>query len=208
MNSYIILAAGIGRNMKGVGCKSLLKINGSYLIDIQISTILKNDEKADIIIVGGFEYQKLLNHIGNSKRDIRIVYNHQFDTTGQSESLKIGINCCRKSNLTVIHGDILFKDNSICFPNKKNSWMTISDKVNNNAVGTIIQDGLIENISYGIDNKWGQIVYFPESKFQEVKRIINSTKGNRLTYEIINKLNFDIYAHCDDSVEIDRNTYK
>jgi choline kinase len=206
MNSYIILAAGIGRNMKGVGCRSLIPITTqSNLIDEQIRSILKNDKNADIIVVAGFESQKLINYILNKTYDIRVVLNSNYATTSQVESLKLGINSCRRSSITIIHGDILFNENSIDFPDKKKSWITISDKSKSSAVGTVIVNGIVKNMSYGLENKWGQIAHFPKSKFDEIKSLANSIKTNRLTYEFINKLDFEIYPHCDESLEINRN---
>lgn len=206
MNSYIILAAGIGRNMKGVGCKSLIPITTqSNLIDEQIKGILKQDKNADIIVVAGFDSQKLINHLLKKTYDIRVVLNANFATTSQMESLKIGINSSRRSSLTIIHGDILFTDTSLDFPDKKKSWITISDKSKSSGVGAVICEGMVKNMSYGLENKWGQIAHFPKSKFDEIKTLANSIKTNRLTYEFINKLNFEIYPHCDESVEINRN---
>ena len=204
MSSYIILSAGIGRNMKGAGCKSLIQIGSVCLIDKQISTILKYDKEADIIIVGGFEYQKLVNYIHSKKYNVRIVLNSNFATTSQAESLKIGINSCKKSAVYIIHGDIYFDINSLNFPDNKKAWITISDKMGEQSVGTVIREGLIKNMCYGLENKWGQIAFFPEKNFDTIRDSINNIRSNRLTYEFINNLPIDIFSHCDESIEINR----
>lgn len=206
MNSYIILSAGIGRNTKGEGNKSLFSISRTdRLIDRQIKNILSNDKTADIILVGGFEYDKVISYLIGKSYNIRTVCNYQYLVTSQSESLKIGINAAKESNVTVIHGDISFSPESIKFSDKKRAWINISDNMKSSSVGTVIQDGVVRNMSFGLDNKWGQIFFLPKSKFLEIKKKVNTVRTNRMTYEIINSLNIDLYPHFDDSKEIGKN---
>ena len=68
----IIPSAGIGRRMKSYGCKSLLNIRDKKLIDIQVENIRNVFPTNEIILVTGFDSDRLIN---NSPTDIIKIEN-------------------------------------------------------------------------------------------------------------------------------------
>ena len=60
--NVIIPPAGVGRRMKSYGCKSLLTINNEKLIDIQLKHITNVFEKHEVILITGFDSDRLINH--------------------------------------------------------------------------------------------------------------------------------------------------
>ena len=69
----IIPSAGIGRRMKSYGCKSLLNIRDKKLIDIQVENIRNVFPTNEIILVTGFDSDRLIN---NSPTDIIKIENY------------------------------------------------------------------------------------------------------------------------------------
>ena len=63
----IIPSAGIGKRMKSYGCKSLLNIKNDKLIDIQLKTINSVIPNKEVILITGFDSDRLM---ANSPKDI------------------------------------------------------------------------------------------------------------------------------------------
>ena len=57
----IVPSAGVGRRMKSYGCKSLLNIQGKKLIDIQVKAIEDCIPEHEIILIAGFDAERLMN---------------------------------------------------------------------------------------------------------------------------------------------------
>ena len=58
----IIPSAGIGRRMKSYGCKSLLSIKDKRLIDIPLEYINSRFVRNEIILITGFDSERLMNY--------------------------------------------------------------------------------------------------------------------------------------------------
>lgn len=184
MTTYILLSAGIGRSMKTKGNRSLLEYDGISVLSHQIRTITYSDNNADICIVLGFQSQKVTKRI--LSEDIRIIYNHEYETNNQADSLRLAINAIRTTDVFVIHGDIIFNENAI--KKTKMSHVVLDTKPSKRKMGLCYNRTLI-NMSYGLEETWGQIVYFNKNDFTILKRILNSVKPNKTTAEIINLMN-------------------
>ncbi len=188
MSSYILLTATCGRAMQIKGVRSLLAIDSGLIIDHQIKTILEHDNKADITFVTGVGHDKIVKHILDKKYDIRIVYNHEYRTNSQTDSLRLAINAIRASPVYIIHGDIIFTKDSLKVRKSKSTLMIDKEISEEKSVGVSHSDGIALNLSYGLKEKWAQIAYIASADFDECKRCINSFKNNRLTFEFLNLL--------------------
>ena len=74
----IILAAGMGKRLKDLtqnNTKCMIKVNGVSLIDRMLHQIEKKSFSR-IIIVVGYEGQKLINYIDSLNIKTPIIYNH------------------------------------------------------------------------------------------------------------------------------------
>jgi|688.fasta_scaffold344974_3 bifunctional N-acetylglucosamine-1-phosphate-uridyltransferase/glucosamine-1-phosphate-acetyltransferase GlmU-like protein len=184
MTAYLLLSAGIGRSMKTKGAKSLLEYDGISVLQHQIRTIRSSDDKADICIVVGFQCNKVVK--AALQESVRIVYNHKYESTGQSESIKIGLNSTNKTDIFVIHGDVVF--NSAAIKKTKISHVVLENSTDKRKVGLCHNSLSLVGMSYGIDNKWGQIAYFNSKDFSTLKDLANTCKSNMSTYELINEM--------------------
>ena len=186
MSTYILLSAGSGRSMQTRGSKALLSYDGVTILDHQIKTIYAFDKRADILVVTGIGHEKILKHIGKKKYDIRLVVNHNYKVTSQTESLRLAMNAIRKDSVYFIHGDIIFNEASLQAGSK--SSVAISPNEDKKSVGVSHNSGEVINLSYGLPDKWAQIAYIHKKDFTEARCIINSFKNNKSTFEYVNML--------------------
>jgi choline kinase len=186
MSTYILLSAGSGRAMQSKGARSLLTYNGLAVIDHQIATIQKFDKKADIVVVTGVGHEKIIKHIGKKDYDVRILFNYNYKLTSQTESLRLAFNAIRRDSVYIIHGDIIFNGAALCSGSKSHVVMSSGD--DKKSVGVLSDSDGVVRLSYGLQEKWGQIAYLSKKDFQIARDTINSFKNNKMTFEYINML--------------------
>lgn len=161
----IILAAGMGRRLKSVTkdkTKCMITVNGTMLIDRMLGQLdeLNLDR---IIIVVGYQSDKLINHIStlNIKTDIEYVFNDIYDKTNNIYSLFLAKHYLENSDCLILEADLIFDDGilenlvndehpNLALVAKFESWMdgtvvTIDD--NNNIINFYSKDQFsFENI--------------------------------------------------------------
>ena len=186
-NTFIILSAGTGRRTKNYGNKSLIPYGNKRIIDHQVETIKSAyGANTDIILVTGYMSDKVIRDV----QGLRLVENPFFDSTHIVESMRKGINISLESNVFFIHGDLIFSQSfikplsqdNICVPIDKNS------RLDKTAVGVITDSEYVQNFSYGLPDKWSQIVFFPKSVFNHIKTKLNTADNNISSFEFMNEL--------------------
>ena len=134
----IILAAGMGRRLGELTSehtKCMVSVNGKTLIDrmlTQLSALKLNR----VIIVIGYEGQKLKKHIGNRYEYLNIQYveNPVYDKTNNIYSLKLATDYLEQDDTLLLESDLIFDDKLLDlivnepYPNlalvaKYQSWM-------------------------------------------------------------------------------------
>lgn len=111
----IILAAGMGRRLGDLtkdNTKCMLKVNGICLIDRFILQLSKCN-LSRLIIVVGYEGQKLIDYIGHRYDDIlRIEYilNPVYDKTNNIYSLALAKDEMCKDDTLLLESDLIFDD--------------------------------------------------------------------------------------------------
>lgn len=135
----IILAAGMGRRLGDLtknNTKCMVSVNGTTLIDRlldQLSKLFLNR----VVIVIGYEGEKLKEHIGNryeSKLNIEYISNPIFDKTNNIYSLALAKEELQQDDTLLIESDLIFDDRLFeliltdSYPNlalvaKYESWM-------------------------------------------------------------------------------------
>lgn len=150
----VILAAGQGRRMRSFGSKSLLPIKNTTLINYQISTIKNIMPNADIVVVLGYEIDKIYKQLPTF---VRVVENDKYETTTSTRSAFIGIRACSNSNVLVINGDMCFNDKlfEICI-NESSILIDRSGAIASNKLGVVVDNGYVSCFNFDIDVKWGQ----------------------------------------------------
>ena len=134
----IILAAGMGRRLADLtrnNTKCMIEVNGVKLID-RLLTQLSTLELNRVILVIGYEGDKLRKYIGTDYKGLRVEYieNPIYDKTNNIYSLSIASKQLQQDDTLLIESDLIFEDSLFplildCpFPNvalvdKYESWM-------------------------------------------------------------------------------------
>ena len=172
MTTYVLLSAGIGRSMKARGAKSLLKFDNMTVLDYQIKTIKESDPYGEICVVVGFQADKIIKRYVDT--NIRFIHNYNYDKTHQCESIKLAINSISQDNVYIIHGDVIFNHRAL-------SWRHATHVVADNnsdkrKMGLCGNGNILANMAYGLEEKWGQILFIEHRDFSLARSLINHTK--------------------------------
>jgi len=184
----IIPSAGIGRRMKSYGCKSLLHIKNEKLIDIQIKNIKDTIPNNDIILITGFDSERLIN---NSPKDIIKIENEKYYENNVVKSINIGLRATKNNNhVLILFGDILLNDKTLEKIDFSKSCIIISNNMEDGEVGCNINtNGCLEYMMFDLPNKWGHIIYLTNKELVLFKKIIsNKFTDKKFCFEIINEV--------------------
>jgi CTP:phosphocholine cytidylyltransferase-like protein len=200
MTTYVLLSAGIGRSMKARGAKSLLKFDNMTVLDYQIKTIKEVDPTADICVVVGFQAEKIIKRYADTS--IRFIQNANYEKTHQCESIKLAINATNADNVFIIHGDVIFNKSAIS--RQDATYVVADNNSDKRKMGLCGNADVLANMAYGLEEKWGQILFIQRKDFPLVRSLINNTKPIKATFEFINTLNskIDIKIHRGDDIKI------
>lgn len=184
----IIPSAGIGRRMKSYGCKSLLYVKNEKLIDIQIKSIKENIPNNDIILITGFDSERLIN---NSPKDIIKIENEKYYENNVVKSINIGLRATKNNNhILILFGDILLNNKALEAIDFSRSCIIISNHMHEGEVGCNINDnGYLEYMMFDLPNKWGHIIYLTNKELMLFKKIAsNKISEKKFCFEIINDI--------------------
>ena len=145
-----------------------------FLIDIQIKTIRKKYKNSEIIIISGFEHNRLIEHIKFKKyENIRIAENKNYKNSNTLDGWKFALNIALKCDTYIIHADRIFDIS--CINMNKNTYVVSHniDKSNYN-LGILVSENKLVNMSYGLPNVWSEIFFISEHDFDKTRDVINS----------------------------------
>ncbi|MCR5660251.1 MAG: aminotransferase class I/II-fold pyridoxal phosphate-dependent enzyme [Bacteroidales bacterium] len=134
----IILAAGMGKRLGEYtkhNTKCMVEVNGIPLIDRMLDQLIKLHLNRVVVVVG-YEGQKLMDHLGHQWKELQIEYviNPIFDKTNNIYSLALAKQHLQEDDTLLLESDLIF-DSKILdlllnepFPNvalvaKYESWM-------------------------------------------------------------------------------------
>jgi len=178
--TVIIIASNPGYRMKSFGPKCLLKDKkGVSILEHQISTVKTFYPDCDIIIVGGFECDKI-SRLRPSYT--RVVENQLYEELNDVEDVRLALNNTMGSNAIVIYGDVFFSQNVLNYL-KNDSCILVdnSDRMLISDVGCTIVDNHLSMMSLSLeDNKWAKIASFTGKEFKLLKQFVNDRENSRM----------------------------
>ena len=175
----IILAAGMGKRLKELtqnNTKCMVKVNGVALIDRMLHQI-ERQHLSRIIIVVGYEGQKLIDYIGMLDIQTPIVYinNPIYDKTNNIYSLALAKDWLVKDDTLLFESDLIFEDSVldalVCDPRET---LALVDKYESWMDGTCVKLGDDDSIDAFVPGK--------KFKFNEIKdyyKTVNLYKFSR-----------------------------
>ena len=184
----IIPSAGIGRRMKSYGCKSLLNIRDKKLIDIQVENIRNVFPTNEIILVTGFDSDRLIN---NSPTDIIKIENERYYDNNVIRSISIGMHATKDNDhILIVLGDLLFNTEALSEIDINQSSIIISNDMDEGEVGCNMNGkGYLEYMMFDLPNKWGHILYLTSKELTSFKRLLlNKYNDKKFCFEIVNQV--------------------
>ena len=110
----IILAAGMGKRLGDLtrnNTKCMVKVNGVPLIDRALTQQLSRLDLSRVILVIGYEGDKLRAHVGESYKGLKITYieNPVYDKTNNIYSLSLAKKELQEDDTLLIESDLIFE---------------------------------------------------------------------------------------------------
>ena len=187
--TVVIPVAGMGHRMKSYGPKCLLQANQKEtILEKTISNIKREYPLSDIIVVAGFESNKVINSLPHY---VRIVENLNFEETNIVESIRLGINASANKRLLIVYGDLIFNVYSIRDVANNGTCVIVDSKsrFKDDEVGVTIVKEKVTTFAYGLEKKWSQIAYFEGEDFDMLKKLCSNKKRSRLyPFELFNMM--------------------
>ena len=161
----IILAAGMGKRLKELtqnNTKCMVKVNGITLIDRMLHQI-ERQHLSRIIIVVGYEGQKLIDYISTLEIQTPIVYinNPIYDKTNNIYSLALAKDWLCKDDTLLFESDLIFEDSVLeALMNDPRETLALVDKYESWMDGTCVKladDDSIEAFVPGKKFKFNEI---------------------------------------------------
>lgn len=175
----IILAAGMGKRLKELtqnNTKCMVKVNGVSLIDRMLHQI-EMQHLSRIIIVVGYEGQKLIDYIGKLDIQTPIIYinNPIYDKTNNIYSLALAKDWLVKDDTLLFESDLIFEDSVLeALVSDPRETLVLVDKYESWMDGTCVNLGEDDSIEAFVPGK--------KFKFDEIKdyyKTVNLYKFSR-----------------------------
>lgn len=161
----------MGNRMSTYGPKSLLTLDGhTTLIERQINIIRRTFRKCEIILVVGFQAQKVMN---NTPDNIVKIENEHHKDTNVVRSIGMGLRAATTDRVLVVYGDLVFNEEALQAPMNKESVLLYDSQgdMKDREVGCTFGKNHVQQIFYELPNKWAQITYFTGDELELLKRV-------------------------------------
>lgn len=184
----IILGADICYGMKSYGPQSLLKINNKTIIEHQLNIINQVFPKSDVILVAGFGINKIVK---KCPENVRIIENPFFDTTNETEQLRLAFNCSLSDSTIILTDGVVFNRRTMEQLDDSNTCVLYDSKnqLNDNDVGINVVDNCAKAFVFESPKKWCHITHLAPQEYRIVKNMCNNKENSKLFFfEILNKV--------------------
>ncbi len=175
----IILAAGMGKRLKELtqnNTKCMVKVNGVTLIDRMLHQIEKK-ELSRIIIVVGYEGQKLIDYIGTLgiQTPIEFIENPVYDKTNNIYSLALAKEWLVQEDTLLFESDLIFEDAVLdAILSDPRETLALVDKYESWMDGTCVKLGDDDSIEAFVPGK-----QFKFSEIRDYYKTVNIYKFSR-----------------------------
>lgn len=175
----VILAAGMGKRLKELtqdNTKCMVEVNGVTLIDRMLHQIDKQ-HLSRIIIVIGYQGQKLIDYIATLQINTPIIYvnNPIYDKTNNIYSLALAKDWLYKDDTLLFESDLIFEDSVIeALVNDPRDTLALVDKYESWMDGTCVKLAADDSIAAFVPGK--------QFQFNEIKdyyKTVNIYKFSR-----------------------------
>lgn len=174
--SFIIITPMLGYKK---GCKKFTDIEN---LQKTIEKIRNSFTSPDIVVVTGIYNKEYLK----AKSNFRIIENQLPFDTGEIEQIRIALNNIINKKIIILKQECKFNCDLIKKGIKSYKKFVITGENNENP-GMIIQDNLVNNISFGLKNSFGDMLYINNQ--EEIMDFIEKPHNrNKKLHELVNYL--------------------
>lgn len=191
MESCIILSAGCGMRRKYTYPESLFPIRDQLLIDHQISSIRRYNKKCQIILVTGFKSKEVIDYVHKKYKDLILIENTNYKKTTSVESLRLAMNIVVKGDVFFTYGNNLFNNYIFNFQDRNGPILIKKNERTKKSynLGIIEQNGVLTNITYGVEQEWAETMFVPERLCFDFKQALKEIKHHEDMSHLINNFN-------------------
>jgi choline kinase len=151
------------------------------LIERQIKIISDNYQNSEIIIVSGFEHDKVVNYLSAlDYPNVRVAENKNYKSSDIFDGWRFALNIALNQDTYIIHGDRLFKESYIKDRTRTTHTFVHDVDKNNYYLGLLYSNGYFINMSYGLPNVWSEVFFISKSDFTTAKNIANEYKKRKI----------------------------
>lgn len=183
--SVIILASRFRLRMKLHGiCCNYKSYDGVFLLDHQVKTIRSVYPNADIVVVTGYETDK----IAKRRNGFRIVENQLYGDTNEVEDVRLGLNNVIYDNVLVINGDVWFNSAAITTPIFSSVVFDSLNQLKNYDVGLTIFEEKATILAFNLNRVWANLTLFCSNELRLLQSLCTRINGRKFLFEIINDI--------------------
>jgi len=192
--TIVLLSENSGYRMKSYGAIPLLRIGNKNLIDIQIEEIKSVFSDFEIILCSGFESLKIAKYVRchYPNLNVRIVENQLYEYSNSCESLRLCLNNTTNNKVLICSGELMIHRDVLALTTLKKPFIISEMHPSENLeIGIASNEwGTAENLCYGVENKWSEILFLNDHEAVEAMRSVISDIDykNRFVFEAINEM--------------------
>lgn len=158
MNTYIILAAGKGKNLQPLTLKypktSFRLDENTTVLQRMVRSIRKHDKNAEIVVVIGYLSDLVRQELSDD--NCKFVTNPFYEVTNSISSVWFARQFLERENVTIVHGDAVFSDeiieNNLVNPTDHPYVLVDSSYVKPGTYNAVTRDGQVLVMSNKLEN--------------------------------------------------------
>ena len=182
----VLLAYETGQKSKSHTSKYLLSTNnGESVLERQSKIISGVFSENSLYIATGSDCDKIASMVS---KNVRIVENQNFQSTGAAEYIRLVINNSAESSLLIVDGSILFSEDVLLDLDFSKSFVLCSEESSEQQeIGATISEGCISQFSFGLQNKIYDMIFLKDHELNLAEKICkNRDKNKLLMFEVLN----------------------
>lgn len=189
----LLLVPEITKGMKSIGSKALLQLNKHQtIIDYQIQYIKKFYRGSRIVVLTGFEHDKIKNQI-KSYSNTELVFNANYEQTNQGASILHYLKAYSPNNCLIINNGVLLKEKLHIQSNSDSTIFVLKSNKSGFNIGIndldTKEDGYVSYMFYSLPTQWSECVFLNNEAIETIVDMSSKFKiGNLFLFELLNKL--------------------
>jgi hypothetical protein len=179
--SFIILSSVNGYKLSYNRYAPIIYYGTKPIVNYYSEEIEKFFPNSELLVISG----KYTENFKLIKSNFSLIENQLYSVTGECENLRLGIQAARNNKIIVLKENSLVNLNYLV--DKTEQFVYINSEGNNDAPGCIINENVVNNISFGVENNFINNCYLLN---QSINKVFNycsiEHNKNKMLHEAIN----------------------